>query len=176
MSTEHEKNIAFRNGHEIAQSEAYFLARPQIDFLHNRNIFEAGFNRGWESAHVGITELEAQLTDWKALHAAIATGQPIWPNNWSQEVAMVAHEFHAKNAQLEAAKNANQWQPIETAPKDETLLGFVPHSMGGYLCPIAYSKSGTWFNASCVDFSRVKPSHWKPASYPSTAAATLTKE
>ena len=59
--SEHEKNIARRNGHEIAQSEAYFLARPQIDSNDRRNVFEAGFNRGWESAHVFITDLEAQL-------------------------------------------------------------------------------------------------------------------
>lgn len=48
---------------------------------------------------------EAQLADWKALHAAIATGQPIWPNNWSQEVAMLAYEFDVKNTQIDAAKN-----------------------------------------------------------------------
>lgn len=89
-------------------------------------------------------------------------------NNHLRAVANTAISFlkGEEIAQLEAINN--QWQPIETAPKDkdETLLGFVPHSMGGYLCPIAHSASGGWFNASCIDFSRVKPSHWKPASYP----------
>lgn len=61
--SEHEKNIALRNGHEIAQSEAYFLARPQIDTKDRRNVFEAGFNRGWESAQVAFTQLQAKIEE-----------------------------------------------------------------------------------------------------------------
>ena len=82
----------------------------------------------------------------------------------------VACELLRLNIDLLTAQADAAWQPIETAPKDETLLGFVPHSMGGYLCPIAHSKSGGWLNASCIDYSTVKPSHWKPASYPSIDA------
>lgn len=59
--SDHETNIAKREGAEIAQSNAYFSARPTTDTNDRRNVFEAGFNRGWESAHVIIAELEAQL-------------------------------------------------------------------------------------------------------------------
>lgn len=86
------------------------------------------------------------------------------------ELANMFNRIAEIEAQLAAVQKDAAWRPIESAPKDETLLGFVPHSMGGYLCPIAHSASGGWFNASCIDFSRVKPSHWKPASYPSIDA------
>jgi len=46
----YEQSYAIRQGHEIASSDAYFKARPQIDGLDRRNVFRAGFERGWDAA------------------------------------------------------------------------------------------------------------------------------
>jgi len=50
-----EQHYAIRQGHEIAASEAYFTARPQIDTNDRRKVFQAGFERGWDAAG-GITK------------------------------------------------------------------------------------------------------------------------
>lgn len=52
---DYEKHTALRSAHEIAKSDAYFGARPQIDSGDRRNVFKAGFERGFDAA----TELEA---------------------------------------------------------------------------------------------------------------------
>jgi hypothetical protein len=132
-----------------------------------------------------ITELEALCLNALYHHqgASSVVGQPIRKalgmgkcDYITEAQQKIICNVRAPYAVISEENQSTQWQPIETAPKNETLLGFVPHSMGGYLCPIAYSKSGAWFNASCANYSRVKPSHWKPASYPTINAATLTKE
>lgn len=41
---------AIRQGHEIAASDGYFEARPQIDSNDRRKVFQAGFERGWDAA------------------------------------------------------------------------------------------------------------------------------
>lgn len=46
----HERRHAIRQGHEIATSDAYFEARPQIDSNDRRKVFQAGFERGWDAA------------------------------------------------------------------------------------------------------------------------------
>lgn len=46
----YEQAHAIRQGHEIASSDAYFEARPQIDCNDRRNVFRAGFERGWDAA------------------------------------------------------------------------------------------------------------------------------
>lgn len=45
-----EQEHAIRQGHEIAASDRYFEARPQIDSNDRRNVFQAGFERGWDAA------------------------------------------------------------------------------------------------------------------------------
>jgi hypothetical protein len=45
-----EQEHAIRQGHEIATSDRYFEARPQIDSNDRRNVFQAGFERGWDAA------------------------------------------------------------------------------------------------------------------------------
>lgn len=46
----YEQRHAIRQGHEIAASDGYFEARPQIDNNDRRKVFQAGFERGWDSA------------------------------------------------------------------------------------------------------------------------------
>lgn len=46
----YERRHAIRQGHEIATSDAYFEARPQIDSNDHRKVFQAGFERGWDAA------------------------------------------------------------------------------------------------------------------------------
>ena len=69
------------------------------------------------------------------------------------------------------APNQAQWQLIETAPHGKVILGFIPHSMGGYVCPTLRIKLGSWNNASCAAFSEVNPTHWMPLPKPPIAAA-----
>ena len=45
-----EQEHAIRQGHEIAASDGYFAARPQIDSNDRRKVFQAGFERGWDAA------------------------------------------------------------------------------------------------------------------------------
>lgn len=41
--------------HNVAACEEYFNARPQIDYIANRRIFEAGFSKGY-----GITAAQKE--------------------------------------------------------------------------------------------------------------------
>lgn len=48
-----EQHYAIRQGHEVAASDGYFGARPQIDSNDRRKVFQSGFERGWDG--YGIT-------------------------------------------------------------------------------------------------------------------------
>lgn len=52
----YEQSYAIRQGHEIASSDAYFEARPQIDNNDRRGVFRAGFDRGWDAARTQAKE------------------------------------------------------------------------------------------------------------------------
>lgn len=52
----YEQSYAIRQGHEIASSDAYFEARPQIDNNDRRGVFRAGFDRGWDAARAQAQE------------------------------------------------------------------------------------------------------------------------
>lgn len=52
----YEQQRAIRQGHEIAASDSYFDARPQIDNNDRRKVFEAGFERGWDAARTQAKE------------------------------------------------------------------------------------------------------------------------
>ena len=45
-----EKKRALMEAHEIAASNEYFSARPQIDTNDRRKVFEAGFRKAWDAA------------------------------------------------------------------------------------------------------------------------------
>ena len=92
-----------------------------------------------ECFHIGrnasdrITELEAQQSDLRQLQTALATGQPVWPNNWSQPVAMVAYEFHLRQEQLaEAQRDASRYQWLRSrVPGGDFRVAGIVYSEGG---------------------------------------------
>ena len=124
-----------------------------------------------ECFHIGrnaadrITELEAQQSDLRQLQTALATGQPVWPNNWSQPVAMVAYEFHLRQEQLAEAQR-DAWQPIETAPNYVPVLVF--HNR--MVIEAWYSTPWGKFVVSETGGSNlIKPTHWMPLPKPPIA-------
>ncbi len=58
----------------------------------------------------------------------------------------------------------NKWQPIETAPKDDILLGYYPDSQETAACPL--------YQVCCWDLDKwigdtgvsedFQPTHWMP--------------
>lgn len=48
--TNRDAALAMREAEEIAASDAYFKARPQIDTSDRRKVFECGFYRGYDAA------------------------------------------------------------------------------------------------------------------------------
>lgn len=60
----YEQAHAIRQGHEIAASDGYFEARPQIDSNDRRKVFQAGFERGWDAAR---KQAAPKAAPWKRL-------------------------------------------------------------------------------------------------------------
>jgi Protein of unknown function (DUF551) len=114
--------------------------------------------------------LHKDAKDWKALHMAVATGQSYWPNNWGQEVAIIAYALHL--CDKDAA-----WQPIETAPKDGSMV-LLCRNVGG-TNPCNYRSVGEWCEdrywttdfADCIDgnIEDKPPTHWMPLPKPPIA-------
>lgn len=50
MSENYELNRAIMESSLSEHEDAYFAARPQIDTLDRRRVFEAGFQRAWQAA------------------------------------------------------------------------------------------------------------------------------
>lgn len=48
--TEADRQHAIMQGEQNTATDAYIEARQQLDNSHNRRIFEAGFERGWNAA------------------------------------------------------------------------------------------------------------------------------
>ncbi len=57
-----------------------------------------------------------------------------------------------------------QWQKIETAPIEDVVLVYIPHSAGGYVTGGVLLKSGDWVNNTDIEF--IKPTHWMPLPEP----------
>jgi len=47
--SEYERLVAIREGNHNHDADLYFNARPKLDTKANRELFEAGFNRAWQS-------------------------------------------------------------------------------------------------------------------------------
>jgi hypothetical protein len=76
--TDYERNVALRNAHHIHDSDAYFEARPQIDSNDRRKVFEAGYERAWESLRQQLTKpADAELIE--AAKAVVERWEtPLW--------------------------------------------------------------------------------------------------
>lgn len=56
--SEHERAIALMEAHQEASTEAYFKARPQIDCIDRRRVYEYGFKEAWNAQQARIDALE----------------------------------------------------------------------------------------------------------------------
>jgi hypothetical protein len=60
-----EQRHAVKEGERNAAADTYFKARhPMLDTAHNRRIFEAGFDRGYDAAASASTEAAGALPPW----------------------------------------------------------------------------------------------------------------
>lgn len=61
-----------------------------------------------------------------------------------------------------------EWQPIETAPKDDhPILCYHPHPGGGYrICTMLWHKPSSSWRADVHSFIRFDPTHWMPLPEP----------
>jgi len=51
----------------------------------------------------------ARVRDWDAFFNAFASSRPIWPNDWEQEVAMVAYALHCCGWRPVFDKQTGEW-------------------------------------------------------------------
>lgn len=63
MSDDYETRHAVREANKIHLEDAYFNARPTLDFKINRNLFGAGFDRAWDTQEVRTEELKQQCDE-----------------------------------------------------------------------------------------------------------------
>lgn len=130
-----------------------------------------GYKKGLAENATRITELEALCLNALYHHqgASSAVGHPIRKalgigefDRLTEAQLNIIHNLRAPYAATAEKNQANQWQLIETASGRTVILGFVPHSIGGYVCPIVRDKEDKWANTSCAAFSEVNPTHWMP--------------
>lgn len=94
------------------------------------------------------------------------------------EIALLQYELEKLRAELTALRAENEWQPIETAPRDETRIicyGKLYHPRGwsgwhpdldkehpeayGWEVRMAYFMGGNWQLGHACGFA---PTHWMP--------------
>ncbi len=68
----------------------------------------------------------------------------------------------------------NNWQPIETAPKDGRVVLCIGHGSIHHVEPMMYYASDEGMNNGCWgwlegDTPRKQPTHWMPLPAPPTA-------
>lgn len=67
-------------------------------------------------------------------------------------------------AQAAIAAMQPDWRPIETAPRDELVWLFEPHSEGGFMFAGITDMDGLWRNN--LDRRKQQPTHWMPLPAP----------
>jgi hypothetical protein len=78
---------------------------------------------------------------------------------------------------IDRMNQSNEWQPIETAPKDRLLLlccvGWKPSEAKGEPWPV---KVGGWWNGVWNIFGASwRPTHWMPLPAPPSARSEPTE-
>lgn len=100
----YEHDVALRESSRIHSNDEYFKARPQIDNHDRRNVFDAGYDRGWQAAQQQsageIAELENSL---QKIVEVLAAGADL---NESYRKTIDAYE-KAHKAALEEKSQAN---------------------------------------------------------------------
>ena len=79
------------------------------------------------------------------------------------DIRVERRALRARIAKLEAER---QWQPIETAPRDEFLLGRCEWRHTSYVSSIIVQPNGSIITEGFKNQSEVVVTHWMPA--PST--------
>ena len=97
--TDFERRHAIRQGYEIAASDGYFEARPQIDSNDRRKVFQAGFERGWDR-HAALVEAQqpAPSAASKAVLAAIRAANMQLVRTGDDAFMLVPHKVAAPQA------------------------------------------------------------------------------
>ncbi len=97
-----------------------------------------------------------------------------WPRPWSARAIDTLLAILAKHAP-DAAKLEAQWQPIETAPRDRTMiLGINPQSSLGCVTVFYNSALSKWcssWEASAIIAHQ--PTHWMPLPAPPSTPARI---
>jgi hypothetical protein len=69
-------------------------------------------------------------------------------------------------AEIERLRAEREWQPIETAPKDEMFIYYWPRR-GKRAIGLAYlAKDGRWRDSEMDWEKRIDPTHWMPLPAP----------
>jgi hypothetical protein len=181
--TDFERRHAIRQGYEIAASDGYFEARPQIDSNDRRKVFQAGFERGWDR-HAALVEAQqpaqSAAVASKAVLAAIRAANLQLVRTGDDGFMLVTLKQATPQADsVTAPAGGADWQDISTAPKDGTRFVAVGQNYGldseaQHTC-IAQWLAGCWVEVSDWNgASKLKYlTHWMPLPpLPCSAART----
>ena len=142
--SEHEKNIALREGYGNDAADGYFKARADfLDTIHNRKIFEHAFARGWD-ARVKIEKQKTQVTqvmDTPTIDGLAQPPLPVQPeqvsltdDRWKQAAQywfgqfrqLITGETNSANKVLDEWSNKvldewfnNNFPPLPVQPEQE---------------------------------------------------------
>jgi hypothetical protein len=75
----------------------------------------------------------------------------------------VANQLDRIEAKIEELESKKQWQPIETAPKDESVLLLLENPRN---IIEAYMTETGWVDCWCSYVAPYKPTHWMPLPEP----------
>ena len=124
--TDFERRHAIRQGYEIAASDGYFEARPQIDSNDRRKVFQAGFERGWDR-HAALVEAQQPATHVQnpaeIEHVAGDVSKNGAEVNTSQQPAPATQQAGWTNADADAARLALGLECLLMDTKDAAVVG-----------------------------------------------------
>lgn len=111
--------------------------------------------------------------------AAVSKGK-LWPSKSTQNIRKfceMENEIESLRSELAALKAENEWQPMETAPKDEAWI-VVTSTHNKYYRACVQFYDGHWYDTQEVthdDLMENAATHWMPLPKP-PAMAKIMKE